>query len=370
MDRIREYGHKCQVLRQIMSNKANRYRKINDIQNASTVVLTSFLGFIAFSGTDKVQTYLNWIFVTSKPDKPQAEFAFNVLVFGLFVLATLHLVFHFGKKQTDAEQAIVNLTNIANHIDDLLSKEEQSLITLTNTDLEGVRQRYDAIIQVIPPNSDDEFLRAKKDFQEKERRQTLLAMSPQAIFDKSKQIQTLKTLILRSDSVMSILQALRHTGAEFYLGGGLIRNLVWDYLHGFKNPTPVDDVDVIYFNLLSSTKEHDLQIEGRLRGQIQNLTWSVKNQARMHTANGDTQYLSVKDAVSKWPETATAIAVRLTQDGEVEVVAPHGLSDLFRLLIRPTPHFSARPDRVAQRVATKHWQTTWPMVEVLIPPKP
>jgi len=367
MDRIREYGHKCQVLRQIMSNKAGKYRKINAAQNISTVVLTSFLGFIGFSGTDKVQTYLNWFFVA---DKLKVEFAFNVLVFGLFVLATLHLVFHFGKKQADAEQAIVNLTNIANHIDDLLSKEEQGLITLTNTDLEGVRQKYDAIIQVIPPNSDNEFLRAKKDFQEKERRQTLLAMSPQSIFDKSKQMQTLKTLILRSASTMQILQVLRQTGSDFYLGGGLIRNLVWDYLHGFKNPTPVDDIDVIYFNSLSSTKEHDQQIENSLRGHIQNLTWSVKNQARMHTSNCDSQYQGVEDAVSKWPETATAIAVRLTQSGELEVVAPHGLSDLFRLIVRPTPHFLTRPDRVAQRIADKHWQTTWPMLETLMPPKP
>ncbi|MEO6667657.1 MAG: hypothetical protein ABIO65_12925, partial [Nitrospiria bacterium] len=58
-------------------------------------------------GSDKVQTYLNWII---DADKLKVEFAFNILVFGLFVLATLHLVFHFGKKQSDAEQAIVNLT--------------------------------------------------------------------------------------------------------------------------------------------------------------------------------------------------------------------------------------------------------------------
>ena len=364
MNRIREYGHKSKVLRQIMSNRARLYAKINAAQNITTVVLTSFLGFIGFSGSDKVQTYLNWIMVA---DKLKVEFAFNFLVFGLFVVATLHLVFHFGKKQTNAEQAIVNLTNVINHVEDLLSKEEQGLTILTNTDLEGVRQRYDTITQIIPANTDKEYIEAKEHIQEKEQKSTQLSLTPQSLFEESSRTQALKALILRSAQIMQILQALRQTNPDLYLGGGLVRNLVWDYLHDFKNPTPVDDVDVIYFNQLSATKEHDVQFEIRLRTAIPNLQWSVKNQARMHVGNGDAMYIGVEDAVSKWPETATAIAVRLSQPGELELIAPHGLADLFRLLVRPTPHFARQPQRILDRVATKRWKTTWPKLEVLLP---
>lgn len=347
-----------------MSNRARFFARINAAQNITTVVLTSFLGFIGFSGTEKVQTYLNWIV---EADKIKVEFAFNIVVFGLFVVATLHLVFHFGKKQSDAEQAIVNLTNMINHVEDLLSKEEQGLILLTNAELEGIRQRYDMITQIIPANTDTEYINAKKSIQEKERKSTQLTLTPQSLFDEASRVQTLKALILRSAQVMQILQALRQTNAELYLGGGLVRNLVWDYLHNFKNPTPVDDVDVVYFDQLSATKEHDIQFEARLRAAIPNLEWSAKNQARMHTGNCDAMYLGVSDAVSKWPETATAIAIRLSQAGELEVIAPHGLADLFRLLVRPTPHFLADPRRVAERVAQKRWRTTWPKLEVLLP---
>jgi uncharacterized protein len=34
--------------------------------------------------------------------------------------------------------------------------------------------------------------------------------------------------------------------------------------------------------------------------------------------------MSIADAVATWPETATAVAVRLSHDGEVEVCAPLG----------------------------------------------
>ncbi|MEQ1549262.1 MAG: nucleotidyltransferase family protein [Chakrabartia sp.] len=44
-----------------------------------------------------------------------------------------------------------------------------------------------------------------------------------------------------------------------------------------------------------------------------------------------------------WPETATAVAVRLSDEGILEVEAPYGLTDLFGLRCRlgSAIHFSA-----------------------------
>jgi len=363
MDRIREYGYKALVLRQIMSNQSRKYAIVNATQNILTVVLTSFLGFLGFSGLDKIQTYLGW---TSSDGKLNLEMGFNLTVFGLFVLATLHLVFRFGEKQSDAVRAIVRLTGVINHIDDLLSKEEQGAVVLNSTDLDSVRKHYDIVTESIPANSDRDFLNAKKDVEVKQRRSAQLTLTPQALFDESLRLQSVKSLILKSDELMRILKAIRASGATLYLGGGLIRNLVWDQLHGFKSPTPVDDVDVIRFDSLNATKEHDTQIESTLRGYIPNLEWSVKNQARMMTSNGDAPYVDLVDAVAKWPETATCIAVRLTNEGELDLVVPHGLADLFRLLVRPTPNFVDRPERVLERLAKKKWEVNWPKLEVLI----
>lgn len=362
MEQIAEYGHKAKVLRQIMSNKARFYARVNGAQNLLTVVLTSFLGFIGFSGMDKVQIYLGWFM---DADKLKVELAFNLLVFGLFVLATLHLLFHFGKKQTDAERAVVDLTNVINHIEDLLAKEDKGLVVLNIADLDATRLRYDAVTRNIPANSDAEYVRAKADIQQKDRRTARLSLTPQALFDERQRQQALRALILRSAHVMQILQAIQQVDERLYLGGGLVRNLVWDYLHDFRSPTPIDDVDVVYFDTLAATKDHDLQLQTRLRGLVQNLQWSVKNQARMHIGNGDNAYTGVEDAVSKWPETATCIAVRLSKSGELEVLTPHGLSDLFRLVIRPTAHFESRPQRVHERAQQKRWLTTWPKLTLI-----
>ncbi|CAH7108283.1 hypothetical protein VCHA54P496_10681 [Vibrio chagasii] len=35
---------------------------------------------------------------------------------------------------------------------------------------------------------------------------------------------------------------------QCYVAAGFVRNLVWDHLHGFDNPTPLNDIDVIYFD--------------------------------------------------------------------------------------------------------------------------
>jgi len=347
-----------------MSNKAQKYRRINAAQNVATVVVSSFLLFIGFSGTGKVQAYLNWFVAV---DSLKVEFAFNFMVFVLFVVAILHLVFQFGRKQADAEQAIVTITNLSNQIDDLISKEKNSFETTKSYEVDVVRQKYEAIIQVIPANSDSEFLKAKKDYQEKElKKDTDFVIMAQGIFNEEQRQKTLRSIVQHSEDTIKVLKAIQNLDPSLYLGGGLVRNLVWDYLHGFSTPTPVDDIDVVYFDNISNTKDHDRRVEGELKRLIPNLKWSVKNQARMHAVNHEAAYGSLEEAISKWPETATAIAIRFSEDGHLEIVAPYGLSDLFRLLVRPTPHFEKRPERIFERATTKAWKNTWPNLEVVV----
>lgn len=95
------------------------------------------------------------------------------------------------------------------------------------------------------------------------------------------------------------------------------------------------------------------------------LQWSVKNQARMHRRNGDPAYTSVSQAMEHWPETATAVAIRLHGLGSLEVSAPFGLDDLFGLQLRPTPHFRREKLPIfADRVAAKRWLHRYPMLQI------
>lgn len=159
---------------------------------------------------------------------------------------------------------------------------------------------------------------------------------------------------------------------DCWIGAGFVRNAVWDYLHG-RNSSPVStDVDVIWFDSERCSQEQDEALEALLRDLNPTVLWSVKNQARMHVQNGDAPYYSATDAMRYWPETATAVAVRLLDNGTCEIAAPLGLDDLFDLIIRPAGRFVTEKNALYQeRVKSKGWLKVWPMLTFLaLPPGP
>ena len=81
----------------------------------------------------------------------------------------------------------------------------------------------------------------------------------------------------------------------------------------------------------------------------------------MHLRNSDTPYASAIDAIRFWPETATAIAIRLDSQGALEVAAPLGLEDLLQLVVRPTARFQIDKREIyLERMQGKDWLRTWP----------
>jgi len=148
---------------------------------------------------------------------------------------------------------------------------------------------------------------------------------------------------------------------DCWIGAGFVRDALWDHLHGYSPTEPCGDVDVIWHSSASMNPDADRHIEQDLYGAMPGLQWSVKNQARMHLRNGDTPYASVADAMQRWPETATAVAVRLGRSGSIEVNAPLGLDDLFALRLRPTPGFvSDKLQIFRERVSSKNWIERYP----------
>jgi len=86
----------------------------------------------------------------------------------------------------------------------------------------------------------------------------------------------------------------------------------------------------------------------------------------MHLRNGDSSYSSALDAMTHWPETATAVAVRLGVGGMVEVAAPLGLDDLFNLVVRPTAKFQAyKQQDYLNRLSSKNWLKIWPNLKIV-----
>jgi uncharacterized protein len=161
--------------------------------------------------------------------------------------------------------------------------------------------------------------------------------------------------------IMRLLAAVEELGIDdCWIGAGLIRNAVWDHLHGqVVGPVAGSDVDVVYCDPGDASASRDLTLEGHLHASHPDVPWSVHNQVRMHLANGDPPYRDVADALRCWPETATAVAARI-HSGSVEVLAPHGVGDLVGLIVRPTPVFAGKREVYRVRQAKKNWRRRWP----------
>jgi hypothetical protein len=181
----------------------------------------------------------------------------------------------------------------------------------------------------------------------------------------------LRQMVLTSEWLMDALRAVRTIDLpDWVVGSGAIRNLVWDELHGYTEPTPVNDVDVAYFDPSDVTRERDRALEERLSEIHPGVPWEVTNQAGVHLwyerkfGYPIRPLTSTTDALSHWPETATCVGVRLLPDDSIDVIAPVGLDDLFGLVLRRNPKQVTR-EFFDARVASKRIRERWPRVAVL-----
>lgn len=179
----------------------------------------------------------------------------------------------------------------------------------------------------------------------------------------------LRELLTSDPAVSDMLAAVRSLDLpDCWIGAGFVRNHVWDHLHGYEKPTALNDIDVIYFDAGDLDEQVEKRLERDLHDRLPGYPWSVKNQRRMAGRNGDRPYRSTSHALEHWCETPTAVAIRLNDAGNIEVLAPLGLEDLFGLIVRPTPFARANPHKLAQyraRMKKKNWPRQWPGIRVL-----
>lgn len=156
---------------------------------------------------------------------------------------------------------------------------------------------------------------------------------------------------------------------DSWLCAGFLRSRIWDYQAQLLHRTPVHDIDVIYFNDRFIDDSYEQKAQSQLKAQEPGYHWEVKNEARMHAHNPDTApYASSTDAISKFPETATAIGARLDAHNQVILTVPHGVSDLLSMTVRPTPFTREKKKRMMiynERMKQKNWQNSWPLLKII-----
>ncbi|HEY8607113.1 MAG TPA: nucleotidyltransferase family protein [Noviherbaspirillum sp.] len=150
---------------------------------------------------------------------------------------------------------------------------------------------------------------------------------------------------------------------DWCIAAGFVRNLVWDKLHGFATPTPLADIDLVYFDPFQVGPVRDRELEAHLATVDPSLPWSVRNQARMHERNGDAPYVDTLDAMRHWVELETAVGVRLNAQKEIEIVSAFGLDTLFAKKLTPN-RLRYKPAEFSARLNGKNWLWTWPQLQV------
>ncbi len=167
LQQIKRYKKSCKVIKQINSNKAKFYQDWSNRMNVITISSSVFLTAIAFM--DK--KLINQIFFNScSGDTRVFDFIFNIAVLLVLLLSIINLIYRFQDKSYEHYRAVIILSALSRDIDDLenfdnYDQEKAGML------LSEVRNKYKSILDLLPQNTDDEFIQAKADIADKEKRE-------------------------------------------------------------------------------------------------------------------------------------------------------------------------------------------------------
>lgn len=152
---------------------------------------------------------------------------------------------------------------------------------------------------------------------------------------------------------------------DWWIGAGFLRNRVWDAMEG-NEPVRPRDVDLVYFHASDTAPETDWALSDRANERFPFACWEIRNQARMHVKDGVAPFRSTAEGIAHWTETATAVAIRLDENGKLSLLYCYGSADLLDLIVRPvTVDGATMPrDLVERRIRDKRWLERWPDLTV------
>ncbi|AMW80270.1 hypothetical protein AMD27_16120 [Acinetobacter sp. TGL-Y2] len=177
----------------------------------------------------------------------------------------------------------------------------------------------------------------------------------------------LKDLLIKNEKIIDILKMLKTFAPQAYLAAGVIRNTVWAHLHDQSFSLDQTEIDVIFYDEkdVGHVAKH---IQQKLKKTFPDIKWDITNQAKVHlwyqtdTGAFIPPLTSIEHALSLWPETATAVAIRLLENNDLDMIAPFGLDDLFELKLRWNDALVSR-GVFADRLASKRFLKKWPKLK-------
>lgn len=176
----------------------------------------------------------------------------------------------------------------------------------------------------------------------------------------------LSEILERAPVIWQMATRLEQVAPEMWLAAGAIVQTVWNLRTGRNLGYGILDYDLVYFGVGETASEEWTRHQA-LAAEWPQYPLDVKNQARVHLWYPDKFGLeipplqSLSAALCTWPSTATATAVRRVQ-GQWEILAPFGLSDLLNLVVRPNATLVSA-EIYARKTA--RWRSLWPELEIL-----
>jgi hypothetical protein len=179
------------------------------------------------------------------------------------------------------------------------------------------------------------------------------------------QLDAFTAALRRNDVLVDVLRGAAALDLpRWYLTAGCLCQTVWNVVSGRPPAEGIRDYDLFYFD------DTDLSWEAEdavIRGAGLPATVEIRNEARVHLwyerkfGVPCPPYPSTEAAIDSFAATTCCLGVRLVAD-RWRVYAPHGLADVFNLVVRPNPGLAPRHVYEAK---TDRWRAQWPSLTVL-----
>jgi hypothetical protein len=185
------------------------------------------------------------------------------------------------------------------------------------------------------------------------------------------QVAAFQAVLRRNETLAEVLtRAADMDLPGWYLVAGCLSQTVWNVVTGRPPEAGILDYDLAYFDAADlSWQAEDAVIQaghelfGDLPGPVQ-----IRNQARVHLWYEPKfgvpcpPHDCTEAAIGTYEATTACLGVRLQPGGRWRVYAPHGLSDVFNLVVRPNPVLAPRS---VYQAKTARWRRQWPSLTVL-----
>ncbi len=157
---------------------------------------------------------------------------------------------------------------------------------------------------------------------------------------------------------------------DWYLAAGCLYQTVWNVVTGQPPEAGILDYDLAYHDASDLSWEAEdavIQAGNKIFGDLP-APVEIRNQARVHLWYQQKfgvpcpPYESTEAAIDTFEATTACLGVRLQPGGQWRVYAPHGLADVFNLVVRPNPVLAPRHVYEAK---TARWRRQWPSLRVL-----